>query len=98
MRNRALFFFLALSLLAMAGCDLSCSSSNNGPTGPIASANITPADPSFHGCPGNGDGGDAILNTFKNRTDEGNYVNVALADLLALTWPEGTQRVSHRNW
>jgi hypothetical protein len=98
MRNKIRFFFLALSLLAVAACQLPTTSSSNAPTGPIASANITPQDPSFHGCPAQGDGGDAILNTFKNRTDEGNYVSVSLADLLALTWPKDTERVAHGNW
>ncbi|HEY7349472.1 MAG TPA: hypothetical protein VH599_14245 [Ktedonobacterales bacterium] len=98
MRNRAFSFFLALSLLVFAACDISTGPGGNAPTGPIASANITPDDPSFHGCPGTGDGGDTILNTFKNRTDEGNYVSVSLADLLALTWPQDTERVSHGNW
>ncbi len=97
MGKRACFLFLALVLLVVAACSLS-TGSGGAPGGPIASANITPNDPSFHGCPGQGDGGDAILNLFKNRTDEGNYVSVPLADLLALTWPEGVERVDHANW
>lgn len=100
MRNKALFVFFALSLLVMAACQLPTSSPSGGPApgGPIASANITPNDPSFHGCPAGGDGGDAILNTFKNRTDEGNYVSVSLSDLLALTWPKDVERVPHGSW
>ncbi len=98
MRTKILFFFLALVLLVVAACELPSTSTSTAPAGPIASANITPHDPSFHGCPGQGDGGDTILNTFKNRTDEGDYVSVSLADLLALTWPDGVERVSHANW
>lgn len=99
MRNKALFLFLAVLLLAVAACQLpTSSSSSNAPTGPIASANITPNDPDFHGCPADGDGGDGILNSFKNRTDEGNYVSVSLSDLLALTWPQSVQRVPHGSW
>jgi len=99
MRKNALILFSALMLFTMAACQLpTSSSSSNAPSGPIASANITPNDPSFHGCPGQGDGGDSILNQFKNRTDEGNYVSVSLSDLLALTWPQDIQRVPHGSW
>src|ERR1051326_891457 len=98
MRNRVLFVFLALSLLAVVACDLPSSPTTTTPSGPIASANITPNDPSFHGCPGTGDGGDPALNTLKNRTDEGSYVSVSMADLLAVPWPQDIERKDRANW
>jgi hypothetical protein len=100
MRKKALVLFSAFLLLSVAACQLPTltSSTTPAPGGPIASANITPNDPNFHGCPGRGDGGDTILNTFKNRTDEGTYVSVSLADLLALTWPQDIQRIPHGSW
>ncbi len=95
MRKKALILFSALLLFTMAACQLPTSpssNSTNAPSGPIASSNLNPNDPNFHGCPAQGDGGDPVLNTLKNRTDEGNWTNVALSDLLALTWPTSAQR------
>ena len=100
MRKKALFSLLTLLLVSLGACSLPSvgGSSTPGPSGPIASANITPQDPTFHGCPAGGDGGDSTLNTFKNRTDEGSWVSVQLSDLLALTWPTDIQRVNRSSW
>lgn len=100
MRKKALFSLLTLLLVSLGACSLPSvgGSSTPGPSGPIASANITPQDPTFHGCPAGGDGGDTTLNTLKNRTDDGNWVSVQLSDLLALTWPTDIQRKARSNW
>lgn len=99
-RKKALFSLLTLLLVSLGACSLPSvgGSSTPGPSGPIASANITPQDPTFHGCPAGGDGGDTTLNTMKNRTDDGSWVSVQLSDLLALTWPTDIQRVNRSNW
>jgi len=101
MRQKALFFLFALLLVSLGACQLpavSSGSSTPAPAGSIASANITPNDPTFHGCPQGGDGGDAALNGLKNRTDEGNWVTVQLSDLLALTWPSEITKKARNTW
>lgn len=100
MRKKALFFLLTLLLASLGACGLPSvgGSSTPAPSGSIASANVTPQDPTFHGCPAGGDGGDSTLNTFKNRTDEGTWVSVQLSDLLALTWPTDIQKKNRSNW
>ncbi len=102
MRQKALFILFALLLVSLGACQLPAvggtGSSTPAPPGSIASANITPNDPSFHGCPQQGDGGDAALNGLKNRTDEGTYVTVQLSDLLALTWPSAIPKKPRSSW
>ncbi len=98
MRQKTLLFLLAVSLLSLGACQLPNTTGGNTPSGPIVSAHITPTDATFKGCPPKGDGGDGILNTFKNRTDEGHYTSVSLADLLALSWPASVQRKQRQNW
>lgn len=100
MRKKALFSLLTLLLVSLGACSLPSvsTSSTPGPSGPIGSANVTPQDPTFHGCPAGGDGGDSTLNTFKNRTDEGSWVSVQLSDLLALTWPTDIQKKNRSTW
>jgi hypothetical protein len=57
-----------------------------------------PVDDYFQGCPPSGDGGDPVLNMFKNRIDEGHWQPTTVADLLALTWPSGIERQPHSKW
>jgi hypothetical protein len=69
-----------------------------GKPGTLGSANVTPNDPTYQGCPAGGDGGDATLNTLKNRTDEGSWTTVDIASLLALTWPSAITKKQRSNW
>src|SRR5215212_1020167 len=57
-----------------------------------------PVTQTFHGCPPSGDGGDPVLNTLKNRVDEGAWHMVTVSSLLALTWPQERERQSHSRW
>jgi hypothetical protein len=55
----------------------------------------------FHGCPPQGDGGDAILNKGKNRVDDGDngrYFDVSLQTLLALPWPQSVGKQPRDSW
>jgi hypothetical protein len=57
-----------------------------------------PQSSTFQGCPPQGDGGDPILNTLKNRIDEGNYVPVSFDAIFNLTWPKTAERRERANW
>jgi hypothetical protein len=57
-----------------------------------------PQEETFHGCPPGGDGGDQLLNPLKNRIDDGQYADVAIANLLQLAWPQSVERVARTNW
>src|SRR4051794_36839941 len=73
--------------------------SSNIPAGlPAASFKQTAKQISFHGCPGEGDGGDPVLNRNKNRVDDGNYQPVAFSTILNLAWPSETERKDHAQW
>jgi hypothetical protein len=103
MRKQALLsVFLAFCVLSMVACTLPSGPTGGagtpGQPGTLASARITPNDPTFKGCPAGGDGGDATLNTFKNRTDEGPWTIVDISTLLSLTWPSDIQRRLRSNW
>lgn len=52
----------------------------------------------FQGCPPSGSGGDPVLNTLKNRVDEGRWQPVSLASLLALTWPKSIEYDPRSRW
>jgi hypothetical protein len=65
---------------------------------PFISVKASPKEITFHGCPPDGDGGDRDLNLLKNRIDEGDYVPVQLAAVLALPWPTSVERVPRRRW
>src|SRR5258708_30985814 len=68
---------------------------------PADAAHPTPVDHTFHGCPPTGDGGDTQLNARKNRVDDGengSYHDVAMATILALTWPKDIERTNRANW
>src|SRR5438477_8813833 len=45
----------------------------------------------FMGCPPSGDGGDPVLNTLKNRIDEGQWSQSTVAGILTLTWPKAIE-------
>ncbi len=97
--RRALLLLLCGILLLFAGCG---SPTTAGDTGiPTNAAHPTPVDHTFHGCPPTGDGGDSQLNVRKNRVDDGengSFHDVALASVLALTWPTDIERTSRSNW
>ena len=52
----------------------------------------------FQGCPPSGDGGDPVLNTLKNRVDEGNWQPVTLDSLLSLGWPPTIEYKPRSRW
>jgi hypothetical protein len=52
----------------------------------------------FQGCPPSGSGGDPVLNTLKNRIDEGNWQPVSVASILALDWPEAIENKPRSRW
>jgi hypothetical protein len=75
------------------------SSGSTGVNGlPDVSFKQTPQEITFQGCPGEGDGGDPILNLNKNRVDEGQYQLVDFATLLNLPWPPDAERTDHDTW
>jgi hypothetical protein len=41
----------------------------------------------FEGCPPSGSGGDPILNTLKNRIDEGAWAATSISEVIGLPWP-----------
>ena len=57
-----------------------------------------PQSSTFQGCPPQGDGGDPILNSLKNRIDEGNYVPVSFDAIFDLTWPKTVERRDRSTW
>lgn len=57
-----------------------------------------PQSSTFHGCPPQGDGGDPIMNTLKNRIDEGNYVPVSFDAIFNLTWPKAVEHRDRSTW
>jgi hypothetical protein len=65
---------------------------------PPVSFKQTPKEITFHGCPGEGDGGDPVLNRNKNRVDDGNYQQIDFSTLLNLPWPKETERTDHDKW
>ena len=65
---------------------------------PDMPAKPKPQSSTFQGCPPQGDGGDPILNTLKNRIDEGNYVPVSFDAIFNLTWPKTVERRERSNW
>jgi len=52
----------------------------------------------FHGCPPSGDGGDPVLNTLKNRTDEASWQPTTVASVLSLTWPSAIEQQPRSKW
>ena len=57
-----------------------------------------PVSPGFNGCPAQGDGGDPDMNTLKNRVDSADWQPVPIDTVLALPWPESTQRRHRDRW
>ena len=88
-RLRALLPVLLLAVL-IAGCSID-TAGIYGPTAapgafPGNDAHPQPHTVTFHGCPPGGDGGDTLLNTLKNRIDDGengSYHDVSLDIALA---------------
>jgi hypothetical protein len=52
----------------------------------------------FQGCPPSGDGGDPVLNTLKNRIDEGDWQPVTLSSILSITWPSAIEHRPRSRW
>ncbi len=52
----------------------------------------------FHSCPPRGDGGDPVLNTFKNRTDSAEWQPVTFDALEKLAWPQAAERTHYDSW
>jgi Lamin Tail Domain len=52
----------------------------------------------FKGCPPSGDGGDPVLNTLKNRIDEGQWQTTTISALLTLTWPKSIEQRPRSRW
>lgn len=52
----------------------------------------------FEGCPPSGDGGDPVLNTLKNRIDEGVWASTTISDLMALRWPPNIENQPRSRW
>jgi hypothetical protein len=52
----------------------------------------------YNGCPPSGDGGDPVLNTLKNRVDEGQWQATDIASILSLTWPEEIEGRPRSRW
>jgi hypothetical protein len=90
---------LVLALFAAcSGGDISGPTQGNFPAN---ASRPQPHEETFHGCPAGGDGGDQVLNSFKNRIDDGDngqYMDVSLDALLGLTWPSSIERVHMDQW
>jgi len=103
-RLRALLPVLLLAVL-IAGCSID-TSGVYGPTSapgafPGNDAHPQPHTVTFQGCPAGGDGGDTILNTLKNRIDDGEngaYHDVSLDTLINLSYPQDIGRTQRKNW
>jgi hypothetical protein len=52
----------------------------------------------FQGCPASGDGGVPVLNTLKNRIDEGNWEPVTFDSILNLGWPPTIEHKPRSRW
>jgi hypothetical protein len=94
-RALRLAFLLCTLLGLLAACGTGAGAGGAFPT---SAGHPQPQEETFHGCPPTGDGGDEQLNTLKNRIDDGQYVDVGLADLLQLTWPQTVERVARADW
>jgi hypothetical protein len=57
-----------------------------------------PQGSTFNGCPPEGKGGDPILNTLKNRIDQGAYVPVLFSAVEQLPWPKTIERRDRAVW
>jgi hypothetical protein len=94
-----------LLVVLIAGCSID-TSGIYGPTAapgafPGNDAHPQPHTVTFQGCPPTGDGGDTLLNTLKNRIDDGEngaYHDVALDTLINLSYPQDIGRTMRKNW
>lgn len=68
------------------------------PGSPAALAKPKLVAGTYQGCPPSGDGGDPVLNTLKNRIDEGQWQPVTVATILSLTWPSDIERQPRFRW
>lgn len=101
MRRAGRLVILVGALIALLAA---CTGTAGGDTGGALPSNANhpqPKEETFQGCPPGGDGGDQTLNIKKNRIDDGDngqFTDVSLTNLLALTWPKDVQRVARDNW
>ena len=101
---------LSLVLLIVAGCEVPDVTIPEAtmPAGAVATGvpgalpdvpnKPKPVEISYQGCPGEGDGGDPVLNRLKNRVDEGTYLPVQFDAVVTLKWPPDTERKRHDSW
>jgi len=70
------------------------------PSGALpANANKPQPPPTvYQGCPATGDGGDAQLNTRKNRIDAAPWYPVAISSILSLAWPKSIEQKPRAGW
>ncbi|HEV7127968.1 MAG TPA: hypothetical protein VGN32_11070 [Ktedonobacterales bacterium] len=103
MHSRVRLILLVCTLVAVLAA---CAGSAGGATDssgafPSTANHPQPQEETFQGCPPGGDGGDHDLNMLKNRIDNGDngqFQDVALSDLLQLTWPQSVERAQRANW
>lgn len=104
-RLRVLLPALLLLVVVIAGCAVD-TTGVYGPTSapgtfPGSAAHPQPQEVTFHGCPPGGDGGDQLLNTLKNRVDDGEngtFHDLSFDTLVNLSFPQDIERVQRRNW
>ena len=94
-RATRLAFLLSILLALLTACGTGASA---GGAFPANASHPQPQEETFHGCPPTGDGGDQQLNILKNRIDDGQYTDVAIENLLQLTWPQSVERVARDSW
>jgi hypothetical protein len=94
---------LLVVIIGAAGLVWAMSQNEQSPLAQSAPVSANLAKPrvvaqTFQGCPPSGSGGDPVLNTLKNRVDEGNWQPVSLASILALTWPKEIEHDPRSRW
>ena len=65
---------------------------------PKRSEKTVPMSPAFEGCPGDGDGGDRVLNRLKNRVDSAAWAPTPFSAVLGLDWPPLVVRRMRADW
>lgn len=103
-RNLLYFGFIAIVLIAIIAAIVFITrrDQEQPAAGPGELAAYTskpkPVTDYFEGCPPSGDGGDPVLNTLKNRIDEGVWASTTISALLALEWPDGVENQPRSRW
>jgi hypothetical protein len=101
-RTLATLLTCAMALVACASGTTDTSSVGVGDGSfPVGAAHPAPNLNTFYGCPSEGDGGDPKLNTYKNRTDDGEngvFHDVSVATILSLPWPQTVGYAKRSTW